>query len=122
MVFRGLDLVGNSMIGFQEEDRVFWFGSQLGQAVRGPWKNSVSVASSTRKLVSRVCQQRQSINIFFFFFFLLFLPPTPLLLFFFLKLQQACGYFLKEFSAKVVPLAILRSCPRFENMPNADVI
>lgn len=23
MVFRGLDLVGNSMIGFQEEDRVF---------------------------------------------------------------------------------------------------
>lgn len=60
MVFRGLDLVGNSMIGFQEEDRVyFWFGSQLGQAVRGPWKNSVSVASSTRKLVSRVCQQQQ---------------------------------------------------------------
>lgn len=29
--------------------------------------------------------------------------------------------FLKKFNAKVVPLANLRSCPRFENMPNADM-
>lgn len=38
-----------------------------------------------------------------------------------MKLQQICDYFLKKFNAKVVPLANLRSCPRFENMPNADM-
>ena len=40
---------------------------------------------------------------------------------FLLKLQQVCGFSLKKFSAKVVPLAILRSCSRFENMPNTDM-
>lgn len=42
--------------------------------------------------------------------------------FFFVKLQQVYGYFLKEFSANVVSLAILRSCLRFENVPNADMM
>lgn len=40
----------------------------------------------------------------------------------FLTLQCKLGYFLKECSAKVMGLARLKCCPRFENLPKAVVI
>lgn len=107
-IFRCLNLVGNSMVRSWEENRVyFWFG----QAGRRLWKDNGSVASNTRRLAWKYSLQGMSAAAFSLHFF-----------FFFVKLQQVYGYFLKEFSAKVVSLAILRSCLRFENVPNADMM
>lgn len=90
---------------------IFWFGTQLEQAVRRMPKNCASAASSTTRPVFKVWPPGYVSSSIFISIFFLFL--------FLLKLQHVCGYFLKEFSAKVVPFAILRSCPRCENMPNA---
>lgn len=114
-IFRYLDLVGNSMI-MSWEEIVFIFG------LRPIWDRQLGDCRRTVVLLHQVPggwlpfkvqpQGYVSSSIFLSIFFLFL---------FLLKWQQVCGYFLKEFSAKVVPLAILRSCPRFENMPNADM-
>lgn len=114
-IFRYLDLVGNSMI-MSWEEIVFIFG------LRPNWDRQLGDCRRTVVLLHQVPggwlpfkvqpQGYVSSSIFLSIFFLFL---------FLLKWQQVCGYFLKEFSAKVVPLAILRSCPRFENMPNADM-
>lgn len=114
-VFRYLDLAGNSII-MSWEEIVFIFGSGRN------WDRQLGNCQRTVVLLHQVPggwlpfkvqpQGYVSSSIFLSIFFLFL---------FLLKLQQVCGYFLKEFSAKVVPLAILRSCPRFENMRNADM-
>lgn len=52
----------------------------------------------------------------------IFISISFWILSFFFEITARLWLLLEKFSAKVVSLAILRSCPRFENTPSADVI